>query len=124
MRNLKTIENRVLAVLKEHPEARNDDMKLYLLVSKACIYDTHGISYFSFEDVMSNYKAYGIPCFESIRRTRQKFRRSTLNLAVPPKYAGQGIKCSVSILTTLKTKMGGKRKWQRRKTQTPLCSRK
>ena len=54
MRNLKTIENRVLAVLKEHPEARNDDMKLYLLVSKACIYDTHGISHFSFEDVMSN----------------------------------------------------------------------
>jgi len=50
MRNLKTIENRVLAVLKEHPEARNDDMKLYLLVSKACIYDTHGISYFSFEE--------------------------------------------------------------------------
>ena len=34
MRNLKTIENRVLAVLKEHPEARNDDMKLYLLISK------------------------------------------------------------------------------------------
>ena len=31
MRNLKTIENRVLAVLREHPEARNDDMKLYLL---------------------------------------------------------------------------------------------
>ena len=74
MRNLKTIENRVLAVLKEHPEARNDDMKLYLLVSKACIYDTHGISHFSFEDVMSNYKAYGIPCFESIRRTRQKIQ--------------------------------------------------
>ena len=101
MRNLKTIENRVLAVLKEHPEARNDDMKLYLLVSKACIYDTHGISHFSFEDVMSNYKAYGIPCFER-----------------------QGTKCSVSIPTTLKAKMGGKRKWQRRKAQTPLCSRK
>ena len=75
MRNLKTIENRVLAVLKEHPEARNDDMKLYLLISKACIYDTHGISHFSFEDVMSNYKAYGIPCFESIRRTRQKIQK-------------------------------------------------
>ena len=89
MRNLKTIENRVLAVLKEHPEARNDDMKLYLLVSKACIYDTHGISYFSFEDVMSNYKAYGIPCFESIRRTRQKFRQNTLNLAVPRSTQGK-----------------------------------
>ena len=124
MRNLKTIENRVLAVLKEHPEARNDDMKLYLLVSKACIYDTHGISHFSFEDVMSNYKAYGIPCFESIRRTRQKIQAKYPELGCSPKYAGQGIKCSVSILTTLKTKMGGKRKWQRRKAQTPLCSRK
>ena len=55
MKTLKTIENRVLAVLKECPEARNDDMKLYLLVSKACIYDTHGIGDFRFEDVMSNY---------------------------------------------------------------------
>lgn len=84
MRNLKTIENRVLAVLKEHPEARNDDMKLYLLVSKACIYDTHGISYFSFEDVMSNYKAYGIPCFESIRRTRQKIQAKYPELGCSP----------------------------------------
>ncbi len=73
MRNLKTIENRVLAVLKEHPEARNDDMKLYLLISKACIYDTHGISHFSFEDVMSNYKAIIlIP-----RRTLQKHQAKT-----------------------------------------------
>ena len=85
MRNLKTIENRVLAVLKEHPEARNDDMKLYLLVSKACIYDTHGISHFSFEDVMSNYKAYGIPCFESIRRTRQKIQAKCPELGCSPK---------------------------------------
>ena len=74
MKKLETVENRVLAVLKEHPEARNDDMKLYLLISKACIYDTYGIADFSFEDVMSNYKAYGIPCFESIRRTRQKIQ--------------------------------------------------
>lgn len=124
MRNLKTIENRVLAVLKEHPEARNDDMKLYLLISKACIYDTHGISHFSFEDVMSNYKAYGIPWFESIRRTRQKIQAKYPELGCSPKYAGQGTKCSVSIPTTLKAKMGGKRKWQLRKAQTPLCSRK
>ena len=38
MRKLKTIENRVLSVLKEHPEARNDDMKLYLLVSLSLIH--------------------------------------------------------------------------------------
>ena len=67
MRNLKTIENRVLAVLKEHPEARNDDMKLYLLVSKACIYDTHGISR-----------------FESIRRTRQKIQAKYPELGCSP----------------------------------------
>ena len=84
MRNLKTIENRVLAVLKEHPEARNDDMKLYLLISKACIYDTYGIADFSFEDVMSNYKAYGIPCFESIRRTRQKIQAILPELGCSP----------------------------------------
>lgn len=124
MRNLKTIENRVLAVLKEHPEARNDDMKLYLLVSKACIYDTHGISHFSFEDVMSNYKAYGTPALRVSEGQGRRFRRNILNSAAPPKYAGQGTKCSVSIPTTLKAKMGGKRKWQRRKAQTPLCSRK
>ena len=84
MRNLKTIENRVLAVLKEHPEARNDDMKLYLLISKACIYDTYGIADFSFEDVMSNYKAYGIPCFESIRRTSQKIQAKYPELGCSP----------------------------------------
>ena len=35
MKKLETVENRVLAVLKEHPEARNDDMKLYLLIAKS-----------------------------------------------------------------------------------------
>ena len=30
MKKLETVENRVLAVLKEHPEARNDDMKAFL----------------------------------------------------------------------------------------------
>lgn len=70
MKTLETVENRVFVVLKEHFEVRNDDMKLYLLVSESCIYDTHGIADFSFEDVMNNYKAYGIPCLESIRRTR------------------------------------------------------
>ena len=80
MRTLETVENRVLAALKEYPETRNDDMKLYLIVSKTCIYDTHGIGYFSFEDIMTNYKAYGIPCFESVRRTRQKIQAKYLSL--------------------------------------------
>ena len=84
MKKLETVENRVLAVLKEHPEARNDDMKLYLLISKACIYDTFGIADFSFEVVMSNYKAYGIPCFDSIRRTGQKIQAKYPELGCSP----------------------------------------
>ena len=84
MRNLKTIENRVLAVLKEHPDARNDDMKLYLLVSESCIYETHGIGTVTFADVMTNYKAFGIPCFESIRRARQKIQAKCPELGCSP----------------------------------------
>ena len=78
MRTLKTVEGKVRSVLKEHPEARNDDMKLYLLVCTQCIYETHGLSIFSFEDVMNNYKALGCPCFESctpeVRRARARRR--------------------------------------------------
>lgn len=84
MKKLETVENRVLAVLKKYPEARNDDMKLYLLIGKACIYETHGIADFSFEDVMNNYKAYGIPCFESIRRARQKIQAKYPELGCSP----------------------------------------
>ncbi len=43
MKTLKTVERRVTEILREHPDARNDDMRLYLLVSQSCIYETHGI---------------------------------------------------------------------------------
>lgn len=85
MKTLKTVERRVTEILKEHPDARNDDMKLYLLVSESCIYETHGIGTVSFVDVMTNYKAFGIPCFESIRRTRQKIQAKCPELGCSPK---------------------------------------
>ena len=69
MKTLKTIEKRVTEILTEYPEARNDDMRLYLLVSQSCIYETHGIGTVTFEDVMTNYKGYGIPCFETVSYT-------------------------------------------------------
>ena len=84
MRTLKTVEGKVRSVLKKHPEARNDDMKLYLLVCTQCIYETHGLGIFSFEDVMNNYKALGCPCFESVRRTRQKIQAKTPELGCTP----------------------------------------
>lgn len=36
MNNPNTIENRVLRILQESSEARNDDMKLYLMVCNDC----------------------------------------------------------------------------------------
>ena len=36
MNNPNTIENQVLTILKENTDARNDDMKLYLLVCNRC----------------------------------------------------------------------------------------
>lgn len=84
MRTLKTIESRVAEILREHPDARNDDMRLYLLVSESCIYETHGAVTFTFADVMTNYKGYGIPCFESIRRTRQKIQAKCPELGCSP----------------------------------------
>lgn len=85
MKMLKTVERRVTEILREHPDARNDDMKLYLLVSESCIYETHGIGTVTFADVMINYKAFGIPCFESIRRTRQKIQAKCPELGCSPK---------------------------------------
>lgn len=84
MKTLKTVERKVTEILREHPDARNDDMKLYLLVSESCIYETHGIGTVTFADVMTNYKAFGIPCFESIRRTRQKIQAICPELGCSP----------------------------------------
>ena len=84
MKKLKTIERRVTEILREHPDARNDDMKLCLLVSESCIAETHGTGIFTFFDVMTNYKGYGIPCFESIRRTRQKIQAKYPELGCSP----------------------------------------
>lgn len=81
---LKTVERRVAEILRGHPDARNDDMRLYLLVSESCITETHGTGIFTFADVMTNYKGYGIPCFESIRRTRQKIQAKCPELGCSP----------------------------------------
>jgi len=52
MRNLKTIEDKVRAVLQKDEEARNDDMLLYLKVCNGCLKDTGAMS---FAEVMIQY---------------------------------------------------------------------
>ena len=81
---LKTVESMVFDVLKANPKARDDDMELYYIVAKEFFYLTHGQAMLLFEDVMRNYKALGIPCFESVRRTRQKIQAAHPELGCSP----------------------------------------
>ena len=61
MRNLKTIECKVKAILEKDEEARNDDMLLYLKVCNTCLKGTGAMP---FAEVMAQYKYLGLPNFE------------------------------------------------------------
>lgn len=67
-----TVESRVLEILRECRAAGEDDMFLFLLY-----YQRHGclnVGKMPFSEVMLNYKGYGLPCFETIRRARQRIQ--------------------------------------------------
>ena len=82
MKDLKTIESRVRAILANNEEARDDDMILYLLYCNR--YGEVRVGELPFEMVMNNYKVFHIPCFESVRRTRQKIQAATPELGCSP----------------------------------------
>ena len=65
-----TVESRVLQILKDCPETRNDDMLLFFRYYNrfGCI-RAGGLP---LSVISLNYKAYGLPCFETIRRARQR----------------------------------------------------
>lgn len=88
MNNPNTIENQVLTILKENTDARNDDMKLYLLVCNRCYqrYENQDIGGLPFAVIMNCYKELHLPHFESVRRSRAKFRLHTPNLRQVPKF--------------------------------------
>ena len=71
MRNLKTIEGKVKAILEKDEEARNDDMLLYLKVCNTCLKDTGAMP---FAEVMLQYRYLGLPSIESVGRTRRKLQ--------------------------------------------------
>lgn len=70
MKKLKTVESKVLELLKQKPETRHNDMLLYLAYYKVYTFDK--VSDMSFEDVLMNYEKLGMPCFKSIHRARQR----------------------------------------------------
>lgn len=66
----KSVEQRVLEILEECPRTRYDDMILFYEY-----YERYGeipAGNFPLYDLAYNYKGYGLPCFESIRRARQR----------------------------------------------------
>ena len=70
MNQFRTIESKVLEILKEDEKARYDDMLLILRYYNRFGHIRAGD--LPFEDVVRNYKGLGLPCFESIRRSRQR----------------------------------------------------
>lgn len=92
----KTVEQNVLAILRDCPEARYDDMVLY----------SHYYNNYSFlpagelplSDLAENYKLYGLPCFESIRRARQRVQSCYPELSRHPETRGEIIHIFVQIM--------------------------
>lgn len=70
-KELKTTSEIVQIILEQNPQARNSDDFLYIKVCET----VNNISInLPFKQVMANRKAYGLPAFESVRRTRQKLQ--------------------------------------------------
>lgn len=66
----KTVDGKVLEILRDYPEARYNDMLLFCRYYNRYTYLPAGELPLS--DLAYNYKGYGLPCFETIRRARQR----------------------------------------------------
>ena len=78
MRNLKTIEKKVRAVLEKNEDARNDDMVLYLAL---CNLYLKNAGTMPLAEIMTRHKELGLPSFESVSRTRRKLQARYPELA-------------------------------------------
>lgn len=65
------VEPIVKKILKDKPYTREDDFELVYEVYKEFL---PNIDTMSFKDVMKKHKEYGLPYFESVRRTRPKLQ--------------------------------------------------
>lgn len=66
---IESVENKVLDVLEEYPEARSDDFLLIFLTFKK-FYEEVDMCKFGY--VMLHHKALGLPSMHSITRARRK----------------------------------------------------
>ena len=85
MSKLKTIESRVLEVLRDEKKTRDDDMLLYFMVCQRCFFESHGMRDISFNEFIYKFRDFGCPNFESVRRTRQMIQSQYPELGCSPK---------------------------------------
>ena len=85
MSKLKTIEIRVLDVLRDEKKTRDDDMLLYFMVCQRCFFESHGMRDISFNEFIHKFRDLGCPNFESVRRTRQMVQSQYPELGCSPK---------------------------------------
>ena len=77
--NSKTLQinNNTNGIIGEYPLARDCDQYLYIRVMKILNPDSCNMN---FVDVMLNLKELGLPCFETVRRTRAKIQANNPEL--------------------------------------------
>ncbi len=96
MNQTNTVENRVLEILRTCPRARLDDMVLILHYYNR--YGTIRAGELPLETVVYNYKELRLPCFETIRRARQRVQALFPELSrTPPRQDTGGILVTVRI---------------------------
>lgn len=88
MNQLRTVDSKVFEILKEDKTARYDDMKLILEYYNR--YSYLRVGELPLEDIVYNYKGYGLPCFESIRRARQRVQSLFPELSRNPQPVNNG----------------------------------
>lgn len=67
----------VKKILEENPHTRDSDMALYVKVIE--MLNRNALDK-PIMDVLQNLEFYGLPCFETVRRTRQKLQSENPNL--------------------------------------------
>lgn len=83
---LMTVQELVKCILETYPQTRSNDNILYLFIlgylgqEKGIDFDKVSVS-----DFLHNSSKWGIPCFETVRRTRQKIQAKNPHLAADEK---------------------------------------
>lgn len=76
-KKFKMVKKLVKNILEENAVCRDSDMILYITVVKKINPSANNLN---FQEVLLNLEELGLPCFETVRRTRQKIQQENPNL--------------------------------------------